>query len=187
MKESWNPFYVNETRRFLPFQRIGVPCNCDFAAHQWRTFRRNPDRKANRGSDQAESGISDRGAVLETGDTTGYGSRVMLFDKADRSYLIELREGAEFQVFRNQLVIGSMEIAWAIRSYRRIILQASNGVVSHAVLREAGFGGIVRTHSGRQLRVRRPTLQDFVLNMPRAATPVYPKVSSMARPGPVVT
>ncbi len=54
--------------------------------------------------------------------------------------------------------------------------QDFGGLVSHAVIAAAGYGGAVRTHNGRRVRVRRPTLEDFVLRMPRAATPIYPKV-----------
>ena len=36
----------------------------------------------------------------------------------------------------------------------------------------------VKTHAGATLKIHRVNLEDFVLNMPREATPVYPKDAS---------
>lgn len=54
-------------------------------------------------------------------------------------------------------------------------LQLYKGVVAHSVIAAAGFGGSVKTHTGALLKIHRVNLEDFVLNMPRSATPIYPK------------
>jgi len=73
----------------------------------------------------------------------------LLRDKKGRRYLVKTRPGGKF-------------------SYHR-------GTVDHDAIRRAGPGGVVHTHQGEPLLVLRPTLEDYVLLMPRAATVTYPK------------
>ena len=73
----------------------------------------------------------------------------LLVDPKGRKYLVRLRPGGRFSHHR--------------------------GTVDHEAIRAAGPGGVVRTHQGEPLWVRRPTLEEYVLLMPRAATVTYPK------------
>jgi len=73
----------------------------------------------------------------------------LLEDKKGRRYLVRLRPGGRFSHHR--------------------------GTVSHEAIQRAGPGGVVHTHQGEPLFVRRPTLEDYVLLMPRGATITYPK------------
>jgi hypothetical protein len=91
-----NLFSSSGSRR--SFQRKEVT---NYAIHQTsrRAFSRQSQSKSRNRSEDAVTGTSDRGAVIETGDATvDYGSRVMLFTMSDRSYLLQLCEGGEFQV-----------------------------------------------------------------------------------------
>lgn len=78
-----------------------------------------------------------------------FGEWVLLKDAKGRAYLLRLREGGVFSHHR--------------------------GTVSHEAIREAGPGGRVYTHLGEGLSVHRPSLEEYVLHMRRAATPTYPK------------
>ena len=77
------------------------------------------------------------------------GDLVLLRDVKGRRFLFRLKEGASFSHHR--------------------------GTVSHEALIEAGVGGRVKTHQGEPLFVHQPTLEDYLLLMPREATPTYPK------------
>ncbi|EKX52374.1 hypothetical protein GUITHDRAFT_102275 [Guillardia theta CCMP2712] len=49
------------------------------------------------------------------------------------------------------------------------------GKVKHHDVMRTGFGGMVHTHRGKSLLACPLTLEEYVLNMPRSATPIYPK------------
>lgn len=77
------------------------------------------------------------------------GDLVLLVDNKQRRYLITLTDGSEFQTHA--------------------------GSLPHATLigRPEGVGAT--TTRGQRFRVYRPTLEDFILNMPRGAQVIYPK------------
>lgn len=77
------------------------------------------------------------------------GEKVVLVDSRDRTYLVTLRDGAEFHTHA--------------------------GVTPHSAIIGRSEGVTVRSSSGARFLVVRPTLADFVLNMPRGAQVVYPK------------
>ncbi len=78
-----------------------------------------------------------------------YGDWAVLVDTKGRKYLLRLKEGGRFSHHR--------------------------GVVEHAAIVAAGPGGRVRTHKGEPLWVFAPSLEEYVLLMPRGATVTYPK------------
>ncbi|MER3481806.1 MAG: SAM-dependent methyltransferase [Meiothermus sp.] len=78
-----------------------------------------------------------------------YGNWALLQDRRGRTYLLQLKPEARFDSHR--------------------------GSVSHEQILESGFGGAVSTPQGERFTVHRPTLEDYLLNMPREATPTYPK------------
>ena len=78
-----------------------------------------------------------------------YGDRVLLLDNKQRRYLIILKEGGEFH--------------------------SHNGFVPHADI-VANFEGLLaKSTKGSSYIVLRPTLEDFVVEMPRGAQVIYPK------------
>ena len=77
------------------------------------------------------------------------GERVMLVDSKRRHYLVILREGGEFH--------------------------SHKGVVAHAALIGAPEGCVVTSTRNERYTALRPTLEDFVLLMPRGAQVIYPK------------
>ena len=77
------------------------------------------------------------------------GDRVLLLDSKRRRHLVVLREGGEFH--------------------------SHAGVLRHTDLIGADEGVTVRTTMGARLVAVRPTLADFVLEMPRGAQVIYPK------------
>jgi tRNA (adenine57-N1/adenine58-N1)-methyltransferase len=78
-----------------------------------------------------------------------YGEEVLLIDGKDRRYLLTLKEGGEFH--------------------------SHTGPIPHAAIAGAQDGTVVRTTRGSGYVALRPTLQDFVLKMPRGAQVIYPK------------
>jgi len=78
-----------------------------------------------------------------------YGDWAVLIDTKGRKYLLRLKEGGRFSHHR--------------------------GVVDHAAIVDAGPGGRVWTHKGEPLLVFTPSLEEYVLLMPRGATVTYPK------------
>ena len=78
-----------------------------------------------------------------------WGVRVLLVDSKGRRYLVALKEGGEFH--------------------------SHNGFVSHENLAVAPVGSTVETTKGGVYRVLEPTLEDFVVEMPRGAQVIYPK------------
>jgi len=74
---------------------------------------------------------------------------VLLLDSKRRRYLVELTEGGEFH--------------------------SHAGFVRHDDVIGAAEGVIVRSTKGSDYVVVRPTLEDFVIEMPRGAQVIYPK------------
>ena len=77
------------------------------------------------------------------------GERVLLLDAKRRRYLVMLAEGGEFH--------------------------SHAGYVPHADIDRAAEGVVVRSTKGAEYTVLRPTLEDFVVEMPRGAQVIYPK------------
>jgi tRNA (adenine57-N1/adenine58-N1)-methyltransferase len=77
------------------------------------------------------------------------GERALLIDSKKRRYLITLAEGGEFH--------------------------SHAGFVPHELLIGADEGTEVRSTKGAVYLALRPTLEDFVLEMPRGAQVIYPK------------
>ena len=81
--------------------------------------------------------------------TLQLGERVLLIDTKGRRYLVMLAEGGEFH--------------------------SHAGYVPHADVIGRTEGAVVRSTRGAEYTVLRPTLEDFVLEMPRGAQVIYPK------------
>lgn len=77
------------------------------------------------------------------------GETVLLVDTRKRRYMVTLKEGGEFHTH--------------------------TGPVAHDELLGGDEGRQVRSVKGGRFRVWRPTLADFVLEMPRGAQVIYPK------------
>jgi tRNA (adenine57-N1/adenine58-N1)-methyltransferase catalytic subunit len=77
------------------------------------------------------------------------GDRVMLLDAKKRRYLLNLLAGGEFHTHA--------------------------GFVPHDEIIGGSEGAIVRSTKGAEYTVLRPTLEDYVLEMPRGAQVIYPK------------
>ena len=77
------------------------------------------------------------------------GERTLLLDTKRRRYLVELKEGGEFH--------------------------SHAGFVAHSDIVGAPEGVVVRSTKGAEYTVLRPTLEDFVVEMPRGAQVIYPK------------
>ena len=78
-----------------------------------------------------------------------YGDKVLLLDNKQRRYLITLTEGAEFHTHA--------------------------GLVPHAEFIGKPEGITMKSTKGASYIALRPTLEDFVLEMPRGAQVIYPK------------
>ncbi len=78
-----------------------------------------------------------------------YGDKVLLLDNKQRRYLITLSEGAEFHTH--------------------------TGLWPHADLVGRAEGVVMRSTKGTPYTALRPTLEDFVVEMPRGAQVIYPK------------
>jgi tRNA (adenine57-N1/adenine58-N1)-methyltransferase catalytic subunit len=78
-----------------------------------------------------------------------YGERVTLLDAKKRRYLINLVDGGEFH--------------------------SHAGFVPHAEIVGQPEGIVVRSTKGAEYTVLRPTLEDYVIEMPRGAQVIYPK------------
>ena len=77
------------------------------------------------------------------------GDKVLLLDLKQRRYLITLAEGAEFH--------------------------SHNGFFPHSELVGQLEGVVVKSTKGSPYTALRPTLEDFVVEMPRGAQVIYPK------------
>ena len=78
-----------------------------------------------------------------------FGDKVLLLDNKQRRYLITLTEGAEFHTHA--------------------------GLVPHAEFVGKPEGVVLKSTKGAAYTALRPTLEDFVLEMPRGAQVIYPK------------
>ena len=77
------------------------------------------------------------------------GDRVMLLDSKKRRYLLNLASGGEFHTHA--------------------------GFVPHDDIIGESEGAVVKSTKGAEYTVLRPTLEDYVLEMPRGAQVIYPK------------
>jgi tRNA (adenine57-N1/adenine58-N1)-methyltransferase len=77
------------------------------------------------------------------------GEKALLLDVKKRRYMIDLADGGEFH--------------------------SHNGFVAHGDVIGQREGVVVRSTKGSEYRVLRPTLEDFVVEMPRGAQVIYPK------------
>jgi tRNA (adenine57-N1/adenine58-N1)-methyltransferase len=82
-------------------------------------------------------------------DPLRLGERALLLDVKRRRYLVTLTEGGEFH--------------------------SHAGFVPHGDIAGQPEGATVRSTKGAEYTVLRPTLEDFVLEMPRGAQVIYPK------------
>jgi tRNA (adenine57-N1/adenine58-N1)-methyltransferase len=93
-----------------------------------------------------------------------YGDKALLLDAKRRRYLVTLVEGGEFH--------------------------SHAGYVPHAEIAGRQEGVVLRSTKGAVYTVLRPTLEDFVVEMPRGAQVIYPKdlapICMMADIGPGV-
>lgn len=85
----------------------------------------------------------------QPGGGFAYGDRVLLLDSKQRRYLVTLVEGGEFHTHA--------------------------GFVPHAELVGRGEAFEVRSTRNAKYLALRPTIEDFVLEMPRGAQVIYPK------------
>lgn len=81
--------------------------------------------------------------------TASPGSKRLLVDTKGRRYLVTLKDDGEFHTH--------------------------SGFIPHAVIAASRIGDRVSTTKGGEYLVLRPTLEDFVLEMPRGAQVIYPK------------
>jgi tRNA (adenine57-N1/adenine58-N1)-methyltransferase len=79
----------------------------------------------------------------------GYGDKVLMLDNKQRRYLITLAEGAEFHTHA--------------------------GLIAHVDFIGRPEGIVMKSTRGASYTALRPTLEDFVLEMPRGAQVIYPK------------
>ncbi|MSX20915.1 MAG: tRNA (adenine-N1)-methyltransferase [Actinobacteria bacterium] len=78
-----------------------------------------------------------------------YGEKVVLLDNKLRRYLVTLQEGAEFHTH--------------------------TGFIPHANIQGKPEGALLWSTKNSKYRALRPSLEDFVLQMPRGAQVIYPK------------
>ena len=78
-----------------------------------------------------------------------YGEKVLLLDLKQRRYLITLAEGSEFH--------------------------SHNGFFGHSEVVGQLEGVVIKSTKGSPYTALRPTLEDFVVEMPRGAQVIYPK------------
>lgn len=78
-----------------------------------------------------------------------YGDKVLLVDSKKRRYLVTLKEAGEFH--------------------------SHSGFVSHANIVGSQEGVVMYSTKGSAYSALRPTLEDFVIEMPRGAQVIYPK------------
>jgi tRNA (adenine57-N1/adenine58-N1)-methyltransferase len=95
------------------------------------------------------AGPGDPGDLVVSRGPFAAGDRVLLLDTKRRRHLVVLKDGGEFH--------------------------SHAGVLAHDALIGAEEGVRVRTTKGARLVAVRPTLADFVLEMPRGAQVIYPK------------
>ncbi len=79
----------------------------------------------------------------------GFGDKCILLDTKDRRYLITLEDGKEFH--------------------------SHHGLIPHAAIVGRPEGSVLRSSRNAVYIALRPTLEEFVLEMPRGAQVIYPK------------
>ena len=78
-----------------------------------------------------------------------YGEKVLVIDAKKRRYLFTLKTAGEFHTH--------------------------SGFLSHSEIVGSQEGSVLRSTKGAEFIVLRPTLEDFVIQMPRGAQVIYPK------------
>jgi tRNA (adenine57-N1/adenine58-N1)-methyltransferase len=78
-----------------------------------------------------------------------FGEKVLLIDAKKRRYLFTLKPDGEFHTH--------------------------SGFLAHSVIVSEQEGAVVRSTKGAEYILLRPTLEDFVIQMPRGAQVIYPK------------
>lgn len=87
--------------------------------------------------------------MASTPESFSYGERALLIDSKQRRYLVTLKEGGEFH--------------------------SHAGFIPHSDIVGGGEGRRLESTRGARYIVLRPTLEDFVIEMPRGAQVIYPK------------
>ena len=78
-----------------------------------------------------------------------FGSLVILSDQKGRNHTLLLEEGKQFFT--------------------------THGSINHDEIKNLGEGSVVSSTNGMQYTIFSPSLQDYVVNMPRGAAVIYPK------------
>ncbi len=103
-----------------------------------------------------------------------------------RKYVMTMQEGKELQIYKGVVAHSVLAAAgFGGRSFSSpSCLRARAAGCMHArknthhsllCARSCTCSRSAKTHAGAMLKVHRVTLEDFVLNMSRQGTPVYPK------------
>ena len=140
----------DERADLRPCVECGAPTpaeRCAFCTLRARAARRAPTRRSSCGP------ADDRAPVTQGGGTSRgpfrAGEQVLLIDRKRRRHLIRLAEGGEFHTHA--------------------------GVLDHARIIGQDEGATVRTNRNAAMIAVRPTLGEYVLEMPRGAQVIYPK------------
>ena len=78
-----------------------------------------------------------------------FGSLVILSDQKGRNHTLLLEEGKQFFT--------------------------THGSINHDEIKKLGEGSVTSSTNGMQYTIFSPSLQDYVVNMPRGAAVIYPK------------
>lgn len=81
-----------------------------------------------------------------------YGNLVILSDQKGRNHTLVLEQGKQFFT--------------------------THGSINHDEIKELGEGSVISSTNGMQYTIFSPSLQDYVVNMPRGAAVIYPKDAS---------
>lgn len=87
--------------------------------------------------------------MSDSSTTFNYGDRVLLIDSKQRRYLTSLKENGKFH--------------------------SHSGFILHSDIVGQYEGIVVTSTKGSEYSILRPTLEDFVVEMPRGAQVIYPK------------
>ncbi len=88
--------------------------------------------------------MTDSSSGIPESGNFAYGERALLIDSKQRRYLVTLKEGGEFH--------------------------SHAGFIAHADIVASGEGRRLESTRGARYIVLRPTLEDFVIEMPRGAS-----------------
>jgi tRNA (adenine57-N1/adenine58-N1)-methyltransferase len=108
-----------------------------------------PAATRTRSSDTATGGRAHHGDEEQQMTSDSIGPKALLVDNKGRRYLVTLKENGEFHTH--------------------------SGFIPHAAIASSRVGERLTTTKGGEYLVLRPTLEDFVLEMPRGAQVIYPK------------